>query len=324
MEKGETLGKNPQIVRESDVAVIICTYNPIWEKLEQTLNSCIIQCGLKVQIIITDDGSNNNYFDKITEYLEEKRFTNYTLVPASQNQGTVKNFLKGAQKCVAKYIKPISPGDYLYNETVLLDWITYLEKCGKKWSFGEAIYYRQDDNGNHYNVTQMAHPQNIKIYLSGNWPVCRWNYAVLADIALGAAVISTKEICIEYLERIEDKVKYAEDNIWRMMMFDGVVGTYYPQRVIFYEWGEGISTSNNALWKKQLSNDWDNADQIMLSNVKSSDVFKEKMIKAFKAKKIKNNAIKFLVMPNKWKLLKHKFSKRFVPRKTESLESDRW
>ena len=68
MENENVFGSNFQIDTESNVAVVICTYNPTWEKLKQTLNSCIIQQGLKVQIIVTDDGSNNNYFDKTVMY----------------------------------------------------------------------------------------------------------------------------------------------------------------------------------------------------------------------------------------------------------------
>ncbi len=323
MENENVFGSNFQIDTESNVAVVICTYNPTWEKLKQTLNSCIIQQGLKVQIIVTDDGSNNNYFDKTVMYFEENKFTNYALVPASENQGTVKNFLKGVKTSTAKYIKPISPGDYLYHETILLDWIAYLEESEKVWSFGDAIYYSQDEIGNQINVVQRAHPQNINIYLSDIWHECRWNYAVLGDIALGAAVISTKEICMEYLRRIEDNVKYVEDSIWKMMMFDGILGAYYPQKVISYEWGVGVSTSNNAIWHKRLCNDWDIANQIMISKVNKEDLLQQKMIKAYKAKKIKYRIIKFFVMPRKWKLLKYKFSKRFMPRKTEMLEGDR-
>ena len=41
------------------VSVLVITYNPKKEKLMQTLNSILLQKGIKFEIVIADDGKNN-------------------------------------------------------------------------------------------------------------------------------------------------------------------------------------------------------------------------------------------------------------------------
>ena len=45
-----------------DVSIIVATYNPDLNKLMSTLLSIIIQKGIKFEIIVTDDGSQKDYF----------------------------------------------------------------------------------------------------------------------------------------------------------------------------------------------------------------------------------------------------------------------
>lgn len=70
------------------------------------------------------------------------------------------------------------------------------------------------------------------------------------NIVLGAAIIAQKQVMLKYLQRIVGKVKYAEDNIWRLMMFDGIVGCYFPYPAVLYETGTGVSTLGSNVWKR--------------------------------------------------------------------------
>lgn len=133
-------------------------------------------------------------------------------------------------------------------------------------------------------------PQMIEPYIKKDIPKCRWNYLVLDDIALGSAIICQRELLIGYLEIIANKVIYAEDNIYRLMMFDGVAADYYPDKVLFYECGAGISTSGDSKWGKLLMKDWIASTQIMLSRSNCNDVFQSKIVHLM-LKKWPNNRI---------------------------------
>ena len=52
-----------------EVSIIVATYNADWQKLMMTINSIIIQSGVKFEIIFADDGSKIKWNDKIRRYL---------------------------------------------------------------------------------------------------------------------------------------------------------------------------------------------------------------------------------------------------------------
>ena len=101
------------------VTICVLTYNPDWIKFRSTLRSIICQRNVDFDIVVSDDGSEENYFDKAEEFLKENNFSDYRFIANKQNQGTVKNTISALQNVESKYVKLISPGDFLYNENVL-------------------------------------------------------------------------------------------------------------------------------------------------------------------------------------------------------------
>ena len=154
-----------------------------------------------------------------------------------------------------------------------------------------------------------AHPNDMVPYVDCNFEKCRWNYLVLDDIAMGATMLCKTKTEYEYCKKILNKVKYAEDNIWRIMMFDGIKAGYYPQITMLYEYGSGVSTSGNIEWKKRLENDWKMTDELIFnSSVDRLDSFQKKIIKAYQWKKHK--ILKFLVHGKIKAILSRKYKSR--------------
>ncbi len=266
------------VKNEYDVAVIVCTYNSDYDKLIKTLDSCIRSKGVNMQIVITDDNSERNHFEKIREYFLSEGFSNYVLLDHPKNQGTVLNLYDGVVHANAKYIKGFGQGDFFHDSGSLCRWLNYIKKKNCKWSFAEAVYYTYSDQKRKI-ISVPAHPQVIQPY-AGNPKKCRWNYVVMSDLALGVATLFEKETMLRYLNRIKGKVKYAEDNILRLMMFDGIVGGYYANPVIYYEYGEGISTVGEPKWNQRISDDWNAADQELFST-DPKDIFQRMMQMAY-------------------------------------------
>lgn len=290
-----------------EVSVVVLTYNPVWEKLVATLKSIITQKNVSVQLVLSDDGSVENYFQKTREYLDNNGFYNYVMIANEKNEGTVVNTLHGVEAATGEFIKTISPGDCLTNDYVLVSWIKAMIADNVRWSFSDAIYYKSE-NENFSIVQDKAHPADICPYVRGKNEKCRWNYVVLDDIALGAAIMAKKQVMVKYLSRIVGKVKYAEDNIWRLMMFDGVVGGYYPYPAVFYETGSGVSTSGSDVWKKRLEEDWNEATKEMLSKGVKNDIFQKDALHALKNLKSPNRLKHVLV---KGKIGMHLYRKLF-------------
>lgn len=49
----------------------------------------------------------------------------------------------------------------------------------------------------------------------------------------------------------------------RIMIYDGIHVCYYPDLVVWYEYGTGISTSQNDKWEKLLHNDFEASNTII-------------------------------------------------------------
>ena len=122
------------------VSVCILTYNPQKEKLLETLESIVRQKYGNLQIILSDDGSEENYFGEAKKFLDCSGVADYKLIEAPANQGTVKNVEQALLAADGIFIKAISPGDYLTGDTILSDWINHLMDSGRRWSFSNAIY----------------------------------------------------------------------------------------------------------------------------------------------------------------------------------------
>lgn len=249
-------------MKEYDVSVVVLTYHPDKQKLMQTLASIIMQKDIKLQIVVSDDGSPVDYFDFLEFWFKEIGFEDYKMVKNLQNAGTVKNVRNGLSACNGQYVKLISPGDFLAYETVLSQWIMFLRNSDSKWSFADAMYYYVED-GVFTPTKSVANPQVISCYQKKNPGKCRKNYLFNSDICLGAATLCERNVLTEYIELIHEKVVFAEDNAYRVMVRDDIIPEYFEKNVICYEFGSGISTAKNDKWKELLGRDWEATISIM-------------------------------------------------------------
>lgn len=259
---------------DQTVSIAVLTYHPNREKLMKTVRSVLQQKDVRYQIVVSDDCSEEPYFAELEELFAQYGFTDYQLVRNQKNQGTVKNCLAAVEVCTGAYVKLISPGDYFATENALAEWLAFLMREKKDWSFCDAVYYRLNEQGKTDILEEPAHPQMVSPYLG----TCtarkearrRWNYVVLRDICLGAATLCRRELLLQYFQEIAGEIIYTEDTIYRLMAFDGKTACYFPESIIMYEYGTGISTSGNDLWSKRIKADWDKTTQMLMSRCDSS------------------------------------------------------
>ena len=243
-----------------DISVIVLTFNPKFEKLEKTLITILKQERVRMQVIIADDGSNNNFFTNIRELMERYDFRDYHLIGSEKNQGTCKNYLSALKAATGKYTKSISPGDYLYSPETLISWFEYMEKNSIDASFGDAVFYRNSEKENGIILfRKKTHPFFRKLFSLKHKDkmlfLKKIDYLVLQDYALGAAFFAKTDLQMRYCELLIDHIIYGEDSIYSLMLCDDVEFFYYPKEVVIYEYGLGISTANNAEWNRKLKKD---------------------------------------------------------------------
>lgn len=265
-------------MKEVEVSIIVATYNPDFLKLKNTIYSIIKQKECKFELIVTDDGSKQNYFIEIKELLQREQFDNYQLVENKKNQGTCKNVYSGLKHASGKYVKVISPGDYLAYEMCLKEWCKYLKLNKLKASFSNTIYYNYEKNQIHVIQRKRTDPIRKNIYSLKTYKkkTVDINCFLLRDYILGAAFMAEKDIMINYCKKlIEAGIVYTEDMMYKLMILDGIKIIYFPKSTVLYEYGIGISTSQNIKWTKLLLRDEENFDKLILTKT-TIDIFVKK------------------------------------------------
>lgn len=231
----------------SDVTVLVITYKPNYNKLFLTLKSIIVQKDIKFDIVIADDGSPDFDNDAINKWFDAHSFSDYQIIALAENAGTVKNIENGLKSCSGKYLKLISPGDLIYNEFTLKKFFDFCESNNYEVAFGNSIYYTYIEEK--ISVYPKLHYPNIlKPYRKNNFKKAKFNFLVFGDFILAPSYFVNTSLFNKYYLQIADKVKFAEDTMYILMIADGVEPHYLNSPIVWYEYGTGISTSNNSKW----------------------------------------------------------------------------
>lgn len=240
-----------------DFSVIVLTYHPVKEKLLATLNSIIAQKNCRFEIIISDDGSEEFFEKEIRDYMDSHGFENYRIVMHEKNLGTVNNLLRTKDMAGGKYIKPISPGDFLYNENTLSDVLSFMDAWNAKAAFGDMVYYSLEGK---LQISNVKTPVDDAMYLPRNssydFKKVLKHQMIFSDNISGAAAFYERNCFYEGLETIRDTVRYAEDSILQLMAVQNIRLYKIPQNLIWYEYGSGISTSPNQGFAGKLRKDF--------------------------------------------------------------------
>ena len=277
------------------VSVIVLTYNASWERVRATLNSVILQKGIDFELIVADDCSRDNHFDKIRDFLSRYSFTNYQLVSRPENFGTVKNFLEAAKLAQGEYIRGLGQGDMFFDEYALRDCYDDAVKNNSEVQTSKAVFFKALSNPVKV-IKHQRYPQNIEAY--NDHDTLRESYLIDDDRVSGATVMYMREILIDYFTKslTGGGIKMLEDFIIKLMVFDKRKITFFNRNAVYYEFGAGISTqrkTDEALIRiRNICNaDGDSIDDMLLERceVEHSD-FSQRLKALIFGRREKNKA----------------------------------
>lgn len=238
-----------------DFSVLILSYNSDYIKMLRTIDSVLKQKKVSFEIIICDDASKENHFQQLKTYLSDKQ-VDFQLLGGDQNMGTVRNILRGLKKACGTYTKLIGAGDMLYNENTLYEVSCFMQKEQTPCCFGMLHGYREKD-GKFYSASQSS-PRDILAYRQMDTArICR-NLMLCEDWVSGASIFATTAYYLKYISLLEGKVIYCEDWATGLAAADHVYLSLLDQYVVWYEVGDGISTSPNMEFQKKIAKDNEN------------------------------------------------------------------
>ena len=218
-----------------DFSVIVCCYNSDLEKLKKTIISIVKQKGVSAEIIIADDGSEDRTVEQIKNWVVENNIENVRYSFLAENVGTVKNIVMATKMAQGTYIKTISPGDYLFNESSLKQYLTKFNQGHYQLLFANAVYYTPD-----HKIKSKGNPAGTGTKYRA---FMKKNLCQFCDGFLGATTAYHRD-ALKYLEELVGVVRLLEDYplTYLMLMNNEKVG-FINQYLIWYECNTGVSTT---------------------------------------------------------------------------------
>lgn len=229
--------------QEIQVSVVLLTYEPKWEKLEPTIRSILCQQEVQMEVIVGDDGSKNDLFDRVEPMLSGVA---HRLHKCPQNVGTLRNVLEALYCAKGEYVYLISPGDLLYDGLTLRDFYCFAKSQNAPILFGRGVYYNYDGDSTtvYRGIPQL--PVHPELYTPGASPAARKLSFFLSSHILGAAFLRKREVAIRYMEQALPYAKYVEDaTSTANALLDGVEVRFFDRNVVWYEYGTGLSAPDS-------------------------------------------------------------------------------
>ena len=244
----ESISYHPDI----DVSVCVLTYHPNPIKLFATLESIVCQQGCSFEIIIADDGTPDFDRSVIESYFAQKDFHCYTIVANPYNQGTVKNTASAFPVMRGRYIKVISPGDFLYDEEALARMLRFVEENNYRAAFGLTYYYQVLED-QIYKVLGQLQPLNLESYRRKAFSDIQAEYLMIPDFPVGGAFFTEAKLLISYTKKILGRIVYGEDCVYNIMIADGIELGFLDDHFIWYEYGSGVTWQTE--WNSRIHAD---------------------------------------------------------------------
>lgn len=238
------------------ISVLVLSYNSDIRKLFLTLQSIIKQKMDSFEIVVTDDGSNDNHKEELNNYFQNCGFTNYRLVMNEENRGTVQNIISGLRFCDGEYVKPISGGDCLYDENTLSKMYVFMKENTLDYCHGLVRGYCMTDNSEIREVPY-GHPFDIEAYRKRDMDRITKNLVLYSDNTCGATICYERKFFLDYMLRISEVVKYEEDIFQVVAAVENKRVALLDDYVIWYEIGEGVSTNKKSRLYYLLAEDVD-------------------------------------------------------------------
>lgn len=228
-------------------SIIIPTYNSSLFKVLLTIGSILRQSFEDYEIVIADDGSKKDNFDKIEDYLLKNNFKKFLFLKNIQNKGTVINIQNAYTKAKGEFIKTLGPGDLLFSKDTLSKLNEFLKVKNSNFAFGRLKSYYLENGVVKYH--DYVAPSNNLVFTYENTYSALKNMVLKGSFISGSTIVVKKSFILDGKYHLKENVKYCEDLVQVLVALNGVKIDFYDSNLIWYEYGSGISTNKKTNFK---------------------------------------------------------------------------
>lgn len=248
----------PTMHDSADITALITTYNQNLESTLLSIASAALQAQCKVQIVVADDHSQSDNCDAYVRFLNYLGFTNHHMVRHEENLKTVRNISETLTHANAPFVKCFGAGDLLFSSTTLYDVVNLLSDSGSSGGFGQILSFTPESTGGTYfnaprNAADYRGPQsgmNMNLF---------FHQMLYADWIPGCCQFFTTDRLRNLLRTLanEFSVQYCEDFAMTLMLREEVP-CFLEEPILWYDFGDGISTDRSLDSARKLYRDHSN------------------------------------------------------------------
>lgn len=236
------------------LSIILVQYRPDEGELRRTLASLLRQDCRDFELIVADDGSDEDFFPLTRRILEAGGFTGAKFAKLTPNGGTVKNLLHGLRQAAGQWVFTVSPGDYLYDAGTVRWLLDTLRRDAPRVMFGHLACYAGQGAG--FLPRPGDAPFDASPYRPGAYDgrAAKRNMLLYDDGISGAGLVYERALLTETLEKMAGRVLLAEDFAARLFTVEDIPIAGYDRCIAWYEVGTGVSTNEGA--RARMLRDW--------------------------------------------------------------------
>lgn len=239
------------------ISVVLITYNQRLEDILFSVSSVVRQTGCEFELVVSDDCSKTDPGELIQGYLSEVGFSRYTYIRQDENRGIVSNLLAGVKAASGDVIKLLSPADALYSSNTLASIEQHCSTGDFQVGFGKLAGYQKRDTGySFFPYEAPLEPEKYNDYSIDCRELLR-DQIVNTNWVPGCALFYRKTLIEKYLTLLYNDygIRFGEDLSCPLMTKDGIRISYFDQPVLWYEVGNGITTSGSKESRKRIYSD---------------------------------------------------------------------
>lgn len=203
------MDKVNEVVNAELVSVLVISFRSVGTIIE-TLQSIYNQTYQNIELVISDDASDDNTVEVVNRWIEEHgtRFKRVEVIVSENNTGTSKNLNRGVNACKGDWIKPIAADDLLLPECVR----KYVEKVYRDG--GKIHIYQADEEviDENSKVTGYMTNESKRMRKLADMKTVKeqYQYFLFNDIKVSPTLFFSKKaffevgMCDERIRNIED------------------------------------------------------------------------------------------------------------------------
>lgn len=220
--------------------VIILSYNNL-QYIEECLQSVLNQDYKYIEIIVSDDCSDNFDMIKIEKYINDNKKDNIVSFIINRNEknlGIVRNLNKAIKLATGNYFMNLACDDKIYDKNVISDIVVFFEKTGHLAITGFIEWCNEDMEKlnrhypDKYTMEYVNNKKPIEVYKK----LCEGNFLAGPGFSYSSELISLYGYYDEEYKFIEDYSRYL------YLTRNGCCIGFMDRIIISYRVG-GISTS---------------------------------------------------------------------------------